>query len=210
MRACLRRNMPGPYQIQAAINAVHSDAPTAADTDWGQILQLYDQLLAVTPTPVVALNRAVAVAEVDGPGAGAGSVDGLDLDSLPPFHTTRAELLVRLGRADEAGRRAYDRAIAAHGQRGRAPVPRRTPRRRRRARRPAHMNGRAQRWSAGNRRETANPRGNEARVHIADIEYSYDGLRLVGQLAVDDERDGRRPAILVSHEGNGLSDHSKR
>src|SRR5204862_5880765 len=64
VRACLRRNQPGPYQIQAAINAVHSDAPAAADTDWGQILQLYDQLLAAAPSPVVRLNRAVAVAEV--------------------------------------------------------------------------------------------------------------------------------------------------
>ena len=71
VRRCLRRGQPGPYQIQAAINAVHSDAPTAAVTDWGQILQLYDQLLVVAPGPVVALNRAVAVAEVRGPGRGA-------------------------------------------------------------------------------------------------------------------------------------------
>src|SRR6476661_2953053 len=67
VRRCLQRNAPGPYQIQAAINAVHSDAATATETDWGQVLQLYDQLLAVAPTPVVALNRAVAVAEVHGP-----------------------------------------------------------------------------------------------------------------------------------------------
>ena len=79
VRACLRRNQPGPYQIQAAINAVHSDAPTAAGTDWGQILALYDQLLAVAPTPVVALNRAVALAEVKGPGAALAAVDDLDL-----------------------------------------------------------------------------------------------------------------------------------
>lgn len=72
VRRCLRRNQPGPYQIQAAINAVHSDADTAADTDWGQIRQLYDQLMAVAPSPVVALNRAVAVAEVDGPEAALG------------------------------------------------------------------------------------------------------------------------------------------
>ena len=81
MRRCLRRNPPGPYQIQAAINAVHTDAPTAADTDWRQIVQLYDQLLAVAPSPVVALNRAVAVAELDGPAAALAAVDALDLDS---------------------------------------------------------------------------------------------------------------------------------
>ena len=94
----------GPYQIQAAINAVHSDAPTAADTDWGQIVALYDQLLAVTPTPVVALNRAVAVAEVDGPAAGLAAVDALggDLGRYHLFHATRADLLRRLGRRDEA------------------------------------------------------------------------------------------------------------
>jgi RNA polymerase sigma-70 factor (ECF subfamily) len=109
VRACLRRNQPGPYQIQAAINAVHSDAPTAADTDWGQILALYDQLLAVSPTPVVALNRAVAVAEVKGPAAALAQVDALDLASYHPFHSTRADLLGRLGRHAEAAD-AYDRA----------------------------------------------------------------------------------------------------
>ena len=111
VRACLRRNMPGPFQIQAAINAVHSDAPTAADTDWGQILQLYDQLLAVTPTPVVALNRAVALAELEGPAAALAAIEGLDLDGYAPFHVTRGELLARLGRADAAAE-AYDHAIA--------------------------------------------------------------------------------------------------
>src|SRR6185295_12261940 len=91
VRACLRRNQPGPYQIQAAINAVHGDAPTAADTDWGQILALYDQLLAVAPTPVVALNRAVAVAEVKGPGVALAAVDELaDLDGYYLFQSTRA------------------------------------------------------------------------------------------------------------------------
>ena len=84
VRRCLRANRPGPYQVQAAINAVHSDAATAADTDWAQIVPLYDQLLAITPSPVVALNRAVAVAEVDGPATGAGQVDDLDLARLPP------------------------------------------------------------------------------------------------------------------------------
>ncbi len=111
VKACIRRNQPGAYQIQAAINAVHSDAPTAADTDWGQILTLYDQLLAVSPTPVVALNRAVAVAEVHGPEAALLEVDTLDLDAYHLFHATRADLLRRLGRADEAAD-AYDAALA--------------------------------------------------------------------------------------------------
>jgi RNA polymerase sigma-70 factor, ECF subfamily len=111
VRACLRRDMPGPFQIQAAINAVHSDAPIAADTDWGQILQLYDMLLAATPTPVVALNRAVALAELEGPAPALEAIEGLDLDGYAPFHITRGELLARLGRADEAAG-AYDRAVA--------------------------------------------------------------------------------------------------
>ncbi len=111
VRACLRRNEPGPYQVQAAINAVHSDAPDAAETDWSQILALYDQLMALTPTPVVALNRAVAVAEVDGPAAALVLVDALDLPGYHMFHAIRADLLRRLGRVDEAAA-AYDVAIA--------------------------------------------------------------------------------------------------
>jgi RNA polymerase sigma-70 factor, ECF subfamily len=111
VRRCLRRNQPGPYQIQAAINAVHSDAPTAAATDWRQILQLYDQLLALAPSPVVALNRAVAVAEVEGPEAALVLVDGLDLGGYHLFHAIRADLLRRLGREGEAAL-AYDAAIA--------------------------------------------------------------------------------------------------
>ncbi|GII57683.1 RNA polymerase subunit sigma-24 [Planotetraspora thailandica] len=114
VRRCLRRGMPGPYQVQAAINAVHSDAPTAQDTDWGQILQLYDHLLALTPTPVVALNRAVAVAEVHGPGAALHLVDGLDLGGYHLFHAIRADLLRRLGRHAEAAE-AYDAAAARAG-----------------------------------------------------------------------------------------------
>jgi RNA polymerase sigma-70 factor (ECF subfamily) len=110
VRACLRRNQPGPYQIQAAIAAVHSDSPTAADTDWGQILALYDQLMIVQPSDVVALNRAVAVAEVDGPAAALEIVDGLDLDAYVPFHVTRADVLKKLGHSDDAAA-AYDRAI---------------------------------------------------------------------------------------------------
>ncbi len=110
VRVCLRRNQPGPFQIQAAINAVHSDAATAADTDWRQIVALYDQLHALNPTPVVALNRAVAVAELHGPEAALAIVEALPLDSYHLFHATRADLLARTGRDDEA-RTAYDRAI---------------------------------------------------------------------------------------------------
>jgi RNA polymerase sigma-70 factor, ECF subfamily len=110
VRRCLRRNQPGPYQIQAAINAVHSDATSASATDWGQILQLYDHLLALTPSPVVALHRAVAVAEVDGPSAALAVVDGLSLTSYHLFHAIRADLLRRLGRDAEAAE-AYEAAI---------------------------------------------------------------------------------------------------
>ncbi|TQC42355.1 sigma-70 family RNA polymerase sigma factor [Rhodococcus sp. WS4] len=110
VRECLRRNRPGQYQVQAAINAVHSDASTADDTDWGQILQLYDQLLAVAPSPVVALNRAVAVAEVRGAAEGLALVDRLALDEYHPYHAVRADLLRRLGRPGDAAR-AYDAAI---------------------------------------------------------------------------------------------------
>jgi RNA polymerase sigma-70 factor, ECF subfamily len=111
VRQCLRRNQPGPYQIQAAINAVHSDAPVAAATDWQQILQLYNQLFLLTPSPVVALNRAVALAEVEGPEAALALVDGLDLGGYHPFHAIRADLLRRLGRNAEAAL-AYEAAIA--------------------------------------------------------------------------------------------------
>jgi RNA polymerase sigma-70 factor (ECF subfamily) len=111
VRRCLRRNQPGAYQIQAAINAVHADAPTVEETDWSQIVALYDQLLAVAPTPVVALNRAVAVGEVQGPAAALALVDELDLDNYHPFHATRADLLRRLGWHSEAAA-AYERAAA--------------------------------------------------------------------------------------------------
>jgi RNA polymerase sigma-70 factor, ECF subfamily len=109
VRRCLRRNQPGAYQIQAAINAVHADAPTVQETDWWQIVALYDQLLAVAPTPVVALNRAIAIGEVRGPAAALALVDELDLDSYHLFHATRADLLRRLGRHREAAA-AYERA----------------------------------------------------------------------------------------------------
>ncbi|MEU6375996.1 sigma-70 family RNA polymerase sigma factor [Streptomyces sp. NPDC046909] len=108
VRRCLRRNRPGPYQIQAAIQAVHSDGPP---TDWGQVLQLYDQLTAIAPSPVVALNRAVAVAEAEGPGPALDLVDALDLDGYHVFHAVRADLLRRLGRATEAAQ-AYEAAVA--------------------------------------------------------------------------------------------------
>lgn len=111
VRHCLRRNRPGPYQIQAAINAVHSDAPTASATDWCQILALYDQLMAIAPTPVVALNRAVALAEVADPQAALDLVEVLDLKDYHVYHVVRASLLFRLGRTAEAAE-AYDRAAA--------------------------------------------------------------------------------------------------
>jgi RNA polymerase sigma-70 factor, ECF subfamily len=110
VRRCLRRDQPGPYQVQAAINAVHSDAPTASLTDWWEIVQLYDQLMAIAPSPVVALNRAVAVAEVDGPAAALALVDALDLGGFHLFHAIRADLLRRLGRRAEA-ESAYEAAI---------------------------------------------------------------------------------------------------
>ncbi|MGX6603736.1 RNA polymerase sigma factor [Micromonosporaceae bacterium Da 78-11] len=115
MRRCLRDNRPGPYQVQAAINAVHSDAPTAAATDWRQILSLYDHLAALAPTPVVALHRAVAVAEVHGPAAALPLVDALgSLDRHHIRHAVRADLLARLNRPVEAAA-AYDRAAALTG-----------------------------------------------------------------------------------------------
>jgi len=111
VRRCLRGDQPGPYQVQAAINAVHSDAASAVATDWGQILALYDQLLALQPTPVVALNRAVAVSEVQGPQAALAVVDDLDLDDYHLYHAVRADLLRRLHRNGEAAD-AYDAAVA--------------------------------------------------------------------------------------------------
>ena len=114
VRRCLQRNRPGPYQIQAAIHAVHSDAPSAEATDWRQILQLYTQLSSFAPTPIVALNRAVAVAEVDGPEAALRIVDRLDLEGYYLLHAIRADLLRRLGRESEA-RAAYEAAIARTG-----------------------------------------------------------------------------------------------
>jgi RNA polymerase sigma-70 factor (ECF subfamily) len=110
VRSCLRRNQPGPYQIQAAINAVHSDAATTYETDWSQIVALYDQLMSIAPTEIVALNRAVAVGEIEGPGPALELIDELDLDSYYLFHSSRAAMLARLGRHDEAGI-AYRKAL---------------------------------------------------------------------------------------------------
>ncbi|WP_221449262.1 RNA polymerase sigma factor [Micromonospora polyrhachis] len=114
VRECLRRNRPGPYQIQAAINAVHSDAATADATDWSQIRHLYDQLLTLDPSPVVALHRAVAVAEEAGPRTALDLIERLDLDRYHLFHAVRADLYRRLGSVGEATR-AYDAAIARTG-----------------------------------------------------------------------------------------------
>ncbi|WP_328847130.1 RNA polymerase sigma factor [Streptomyces sp. NBC_00258] len=111
VRRCLRRDQPGAYQIQAAINAVHSDAATADATDWGQILALYDQLMVRAPSPVVALNRAVAVAETEGPRTALALVDALELDGYHAFHAVRADLLRRIGRPTEAAA-ACEAAIA--------------------------------------------------------------------------------------------------
>lgn len=111
VRDCLRRNQPGPYQLQAAINAVHADAATFADTDWAQIVALYDQLLALAPTPVVALNRAIAIGELQGPAAALALVEELDLDGYYAFQAARADLLRRVGRSSEAVA-AYERAAA--------------------------------------------------------------------------------------------------
>ncbi|WP_433074001.1 RNA polymerase sigma factor [Dactylosporangium sp. CA-052675] len=107
---------PGRYQILAAINAVHTDAPDVRDTDWSQVVALYDMLLRLEPTPIVRLNRAVAVAELDGPQVALAQVEGLPLEGYPAFHATRARLLRRLGRGAEA-RAAYDRAIELEGNR---------------------------------------------------------------------------------------------
>src|SRR3954471_1729738 len=112
VRECLAINRPGRYQILAAINAVHTDAPTASDTDWSQVVALYDQLTRLDPSPIVALNRTVAVAELDGPDVALALVDRLPLTGYHAWHATRADLLRRLGRTAEA-KESYDAAIAA-------------------------------------------------------------------------------------------------
>lgn len=114
VRECLTINRPGRYQILAAIAAVHTDAPTANDTDWPQVVALYDQLTRIDPSPIVALNRAVAVAELDGPQVALADIDRLPLRTYHAWHATRAELLRRLGRSDQA-RAAYGAAIAQAG-----------------------------------------------------------------------------------------------
>jgi len=113
VRACLRRNQPGAFQVQAAIAAVHADAPTAEATDWSQVIALYDQLYALRPHPVIALNRSVALGELRGPDEGLAALGGIDtaaLNNYQPYHAARADLLARTGRRDEA-LAAYDRAV---------------------------------------------------------------------------------------------------
>lgn len=110
VRACIRRGNPGPYQIQAAIAAVHSDAPTAAATDWSQVVALYNQLYAFQPTDIVWMNRSIAVAELSGPQAGLDALATVQLDRYYLFHATHADLLARVGRLDAADD-AYRRAI---------------------------------------------------------------------------------------------------
>ncbi|MGZ4649492.1 MAG: RNA polymerase sigma factor [Kineosporiaceae bacterium] len=110
VRRCQRIGVPGPYQLQAAINAVHGDAARPEETDWPQILALYDHLLGLYPTPVVALNRAVALAEVRGADAGLAALEPLSLDNYQPYHVVRAELLARRGRPADADA-AYARAL---------------------------------------------------------------------------------------------------
>jgi RNA polymerase sigma-70 factor (ECF subfamily) len=110
VRACLRRGRPGRYQILAAINAVHTDAGSIQETDWGQVVALYDQLLAVDPTPVVALNRAIAIAELDGPAAALAILDGLQLERYHAYQAARADLLRRMGNLPAAVA-AYQQAI---------------------------------------------------------------------------------------------------
>ena len=112
VRTCLAAGRPGRYQILAAVNAVHTDAPTAADTDWSQVVALYDHLARLDPSPIVALNRAVALAELDGPEVALAVVEELPLEGYHPWHATRAELLRRLGRSGDA-RAQYDAALAA-------------------------------------------------------------------------------------------------
>jgi RNA polymerase sigma-70 factor (ECF subfamily) len=112
VRECLAINRPGRYQLLAAINAVHTDAGTMADTDWSQVVALYDQLVRLDPSPIVALNRAVAVAELDGAEVALALVDRLPLTGYHAWHVARADLLRRLGRSAEA-KEAYDAAIAA-------------------------------------------------------------------------------------------------
>jgi len=110
LRICLQRNQPGVYQLQAAINAVHSDAVTTPDTDWPQILKLYDHLMTIAPSPIVALNRAVAIAEVDGPDAALRLVDTIELPDYHLYHAVRADLLRRAGRNADAAM-AYQAAM---------------------------------------------------------------------------------------------------
>jgi len=139
VRRALAARRPGPYAIQAAIAAVHAEAASTGDTDWGEIVALYDALHRFVPSPVVELNRAVAVAMRDGPAAGLPLVDAIldrgDLQEYRLAHAARADLCRRLGRADEA-RASYERALA---------LTRQEPERRFIARRLAELAGREER-----------------------------------------------------------------
>lgn len=112
VRRCIRRASPGPFQLQAAIQSVHCHATTYEDTDWAQVVELYDHLYAMSPTAVVALNRAIAISEADGPDAGLTALDaiGASLDNYYPMHAARAATYRRLGRADDA-KKEYERAV---------------------------------------------------------------------------------------------------
>jgi RNA polymerase sigma-70 factor, ECF subfamily len=111
VRACIRRGQPGPYQLQAAIQAVHCDADSFEATEWPQIVALYAQLFSVMPTPVVALNRAIAIAEIEGPVAALTALDAIapELDNYHLLHAARGTMLRRLGRRDDA-KAAFERA----------------------------------------------------------------------------------------------------
>ena len=164
VRACLRRNQPGPFQVQAAIAAVHADAATAAATDWPQIVALYDQLYALRANPVIALNRAVAIGEMHGAAAGLDALDSLDVTQLndyQPYHAARADLLARAGRREPAVA-AYDRAIELTAN----PTERRFLERRRKT--AAVERRRAQRSSFRRRFLAPRLRGRGVRVLLSD------------------------------------------
>ena len=111
VRACIRRDRPGPYQLQAAIQTVHCHADSFEATDWDQVVRLYDRLLTVMPTPVVAFNRAIAVGESQGPGAALAELDAVSdaLDAYHLLHAARGTMLMRLERRESA-REAFERA----------------------------------------------------------------------------------------------------
>ena len=189
VRACLRRNQPGPYQLQAAISAVHADAPAAADTDWRQILALYDQLAAITPTPVVALNRCVAVAEVHGPGAPSACSTGWTWTTTTC--STRPAPTCSAASAARQARRGLRRGHRARGQRRRAVVPH--P--------PARRAGPA-------RRQLAPRLGQRAHVEVLDDRGRNSGLlgKFVGSgLSLAAAKPLRRPTTRLAYIRRSLA-----